>query len=460
MNTPLNGRVAIIDDNFQQALPLINVLSKKRCPSVYFSGDVKDLPDEKTVQNDIRVLFLDINLIDDSARNPKELRAKLVPVLTRIISEDNYPYVLVYWSRNEKEHASLVTDIFDKDLPKRKPIAYISQNKDLYFTLDGKKTAEYEQNIQSLFEKIEKQLGDHQAYRYLIDWENQVHLSADRTLQGIFSATHNQASWSDNAAYIINKLGQAYSGKEAYKKQNATQKVISSFQAFNNVFYDTLEYSVANHPFAGAAELTFDKSKAVIENVYTVNKKLLISDEKGPAEYSGAVLESTGTGAIEKVFNEVLNSCFNRQVIFSEISSNYAPDKVKEMKEEAEKIASSIRGEIRTTWKKVFLVVTPLCDYVQGKRYNNRVVKGMLIKSDFVKYIDDKSEALFLSPKFKVGEHTYVLVLNFRYFLTVHEGGFGDSSPIFRVRQQLLSEIQSKLARHISRQGVLFLDDY
>ena len=62
MNIPLNGRIAIIDDQFNQALPLINILSQNQTPHTYFSGDVNFLPKEGENLNDIRVLFLDINL--------------------------------------------------------------------------------------------------------------------------------------------------------------------------------------------------------------------------------------------------------------------------------------------------------------------------------------------------------------------------------------------------------------
>ena len=58
---PLNGRIAIIDDVIEQALPLMRVLSKNRIPYVFYKGNrMEDLPDKP--DNDIRILFLDLKL--------------------------------------------------------------------------------------------------------------------------------------------------------------------------------------------------------------------------------------------------------------------------------------------------------------------------------------------------------------------------------------------------------------
>ena len=43
---PLNGRIAIVDDDVNQALPSISVLSRHNIPYVFYKGnDVKYLPD-------------------------------------------------------------------------------------------------------------------------------------------------------------------------------------------------------------------------------------------------------------------------------------------------------------------------------------------------------------------------------------------------------------------------------
>jgi len=125
MNIPLNGRIAIIDDSLEQVQPLMQELSKNQMPYVFYKGnDLSYLPEEDKRFNDIRILFLDINLIDDTAKpNEKLLKSTLISVLKRVLSPDNFPYSLIFWSRHQDEHFELVKDLFDNELNDRKPIS-------------------------------------------------------------------------------------------------------------------------------------------------------------------------------------------------------------------------------------------------------------------------------------------------------------------------------------------------
>ncbi|MBB6128630.1 hypothetical protein [Mucilaginibacter lappiensis] len=461
-NLPFNGRIAIIDDQLEQAIPLINILSKHKRPLMYFSGELKFLPTKEDNINDIRVLFLDINLIDDSEHEDKVLKSKLIPVLEKVISETNFPYVIIYWSREDKKlkdkdkYKHLVEDIFTNDLKTRKPIGFLSADKIQFFNSDGTKTDEFDNRINELFDKVSNLIGSIPNYNYLLNWEGLVHHSADKTLQDIFSSYHQYENWSDNANFLINKMGESYAGRSNYKSQDASQNIKSSFLAFNNVFTDSLDYAVNSQELNIENKLVYDENLIQAETIYTINKKLLLSDDKEPFEYSGAVTEDQNPKS-DKVFEELLNNAFNRKVAERELAND--EDGTERTKKALGKAVSDLRQEIRASWKKVYFVITPLCDYVQSKYYNVKTIKGIVIKAKYIKYIEDKSEAVFISPKFQFDGETYVIVLHFRYFFT--SGGSKNVKhlvPLFRVRQQLLAEIQSKLARHINRQGILYLE--
>ena len=123
------------------------------------------------------------------------------------------------------------------------------------------------------------------------------------------------------------------------------------------------------------------------------------------------------------------------------------------------------RKKIREEWNKIYLVVTPLCDKVQDKHRKIRVIKGFIINEEYKKYIDNKSEAIYISPSFYCDRtnKSKVIVLNFRYFFTYPTDkklleSLKHINPIFRLRSSVISEIQSKLARHVSRQGILYTE--
>lgn len=460
MSFPINGRIAIIDDQITQVLPLIKVLSKKQYPFSYFSGELKYLPEEESLNNDYRIIFLDINLIDDSEHPSNTLKARLIPVLRKIISKNNFPFVIIFWSRHQV-HYDLIKEIFENELKDRKPIGFIQEeSKGDYFDLEGKESADIVDKIDSLFYKVDSLLNDNKAFDYLLNWENQVHKSTDSTLQEIFSSYHQFEDWANNANFLINKMGESYAGKSTYKSQAPNDKIKSAYLTFNNVFFDTLEYSTNNSQITNAVELICNVDRVNSDTIFTVNKKLLVSDESDIMEYSGTVTEDTNPKT-DKIFQDLLNNSFNRRRIEDIIKGD--PTNAQRAKNELDKMINSNcsdkRREIRQTWRKLYFVTTPLCDYVQRKCYNIRVVKGMLIKAEFQEFIDEKSEAIFVSPRFKFESEVYIIVLHFRYFFTSNGSrGILGLKPLFRARQNLLAEVQSKLARHCSRQGIIYLE--
>ncbi len=427
MSFPINGRIAIIDDNINQARPLIEVLSSKQYPFTYYSGELKFLPTKEEFCNDIRVIFLDINLIDDSEHEDKVLKARLVPVLQRIISPINFPFVIVYWSRHEN-HRHLINEIFDTDLKDRKPIGYLEERKLNYFDLDGNQVVEYEESINQLFEKIDVLLNEKPAFSYLLHWENLIHKSADNTLEETFSFKNSINTWEDDANYIFSKLGKSYAGKH-FDSSSPIEKINSSYQSMNSIFLDTIEFNINTNNIQNAQTL----QSGIVNNdiIPELNKKLLCSEDIGNLKYSGVLINDLNT--LISIVDEIT------------IQKVKAAD--------LEKFNNDIRENILN----VIVNVTPLCDFVQKKQKIDRLARGILIESRFRTHLDDKSEALFFSPDFLHNKRPYFLVLDFRYFYTDDIQPSENLIPIFRLRQQILSEIQSKLARHISRQGILFL---
>lgn len=432
MSLPINGRVAIIDDKITHAEPLMKIFSQRQIPFTYFSGEVDYLPKEGGNLNDIRILFLDINLIDDGVQNDKVLKARLIPVIKRVISKENYPYVLIYWSRHDskKDKKLIEKDIFEKELNNRKPISYFTAMKSDFFERNGDKTVDFDEKISKLFKSIEAIIAKNSAYCYLLNWENKVHISADKTLEEIFSAYNKFEIWADNANYIFNKLGLSYSGK-SFASQSAEDKIKSSYNALNIVFTDTLENALNNSPIENAKTLKVSAAAKNLESVNNINKKLLISDEIDPIHYSGTVIEISDK-KLDADYDNFLDTILNNK---------------------------GKRAEIIASWKKMWLNVTPLCDTVQGKIVFHRLVRGILVPKEFSKTFFS-NEAIYVSPSFTFNKKDYCLVIDFRQFFTLSQLGKSKNRiPLFRIRQQLLAEIQSKLSRHINRQGILYLEE-
>ncbi len=428
MSVPLNGRIAIVENDLKEAMPLFQMLSQNEMPYVFYQGNErKFLPEKNSSFNDIRLLFLDLNLIDKGKPNVRDIKSTLYGVLSRIISKDNYPYSVILWSKQESDYADVLRDLFSNELKDRAPISINPFLKSDFFTLDGTEL----DNQLNLIQEVNNVLSKDLAYSYLLHWENNVHLSTDKTLHEVFSSCHTQENWSNNANYLINTLGKSYAGG-GFSSQKPEEKLISSHNALNLVLNDTLENSTNTKSINGAKELLVTDNLKNRETVSAINSKLLTSNEKGPLNYSGALIEVSDP---KREFENILDKVLNK------------PNK---------------KQEILDSYRTIWLNVTPLCDTVQGKIVFHRLVRGLLVKADFVKpekKIFHQNEAIFVSPVFAFDNEDRAILLDFRQFFTLPKlGQSKNRSPLFRVRQQLLAEIQSRLARHINRQGVLFLN--
>ncbi len=112
----------------------------------------------------------------------------------------------------------------------------------------------------------------------------------------------------------------------------------------------------------------------------------------------------------------------------------------------------------------VFVDVTPVCDFVQKKVRMSRMIKGVLIpgsiNSDENIWRRIKKNAVFIyvSPVIHYKEENYKMVLDFRYFTSHASDELVSGKILFRIRKEILSDIQVKLSSHVNRVGVLFIE--
>ena len=432
---PLNGRIAIVDDVIEQALPLMRVLSKNNIPYVFYQGNNVDfLPEES--ENDIRILFLDLNLLGGRDANPKEIRSVLFNTIKKIISPNNYPYVLILWSRQENEYKEMLEELFNNELKQCAPITIQNFIKSDFFP-DFSEVEENEEKEYTILDELKKIILELPAYSYLMQWENCVHNSADATIQDIFHDYHSQENWNDNANCILDMFAHSYL-EHYYKDSSPQEKAKASLLFLNDVYNDTLESNVANVLFTNAVDLTCEVADDCRnEIVAKVNGCLLFSNEIDSVHQPGCVFSVNQTGETTKYFHEIFSNSFCRNGL-------------------SNKDVKSMKQKIYESLQPCEIVVTPACDYAQNKMKYDRIVQGIIVDAEFKPYIDFKSEAIYISPMFEYESRNRIIVLNFRYFVTNHINDV-EVKPLFRVRTSLLAEIQSKLARHINRQGIMNL---
>lgn len=432
---PLNGRIAIVDDDEKQAMPLMRVFSRMNIPYTFYKGnDYRFLPE--TPENDIRILFLDLNLLGNRVEEEKKIRSILIPTISHIISPQNYPYILILWSRQENQYRSVLENIFQEELKGCAPIAIKNYVKSDFFHSYG--TEENEALDDTIIvDTLKSILAEFPAYSYLMHWENCIHNSADETIQNIFHDSHSLSNWQNSANCIFEMFAKSYLGKH-HKEASLGERAKASLLFLNGVYHDTLESNVAIGDYSNATDLHYEADEEHMKSIAAkINECLLLSEQFDSFRQPGCVLPVVLTQDNESHFHKLFNECFNKKGLSS-------------------KEANQLKEEVYETLRPCAVVVTPACDYAQKKMRYDRLIQGLIIEEKFSDHINSLSDTFYLSPTFNFSGRRCFLVLNFRYFIT-YDMGNEDLSPMFRIRDSILAEIQSKLARHINRQGIMNL---
>jgi hypothetical protein len=402
---PITGRVAIVDDQIDQAKPLMQELSKRRIPFTYYDGLSEHLPEE-AICNNIRVVFLDINLIDNRSHQVKELYSTVYANINRIVSENNFPYILVCWSRNEQEYNE-IKKLLEQDLPNKKSIVSIPLVKSDFFKLDGSPTSDCNDKISNLFNDIEKQLSGHTTFQNLLTWENHIHNATNKALSESLS-TINQ-DWDKSADWIFTKWGTAFAGKK-FNSHSNQEKVIASYRTLNHFLHETIEEEIEN---------TDPTVSFVVENDSDVslakfNEKLLFSFVQTKSKESGRIVI---TPEDYSEFKEILNYAINGddQELRNRLKDISDPQQIKRTRNQYYK---ENRNAIRQTWDIFKLVINPVCDFAQDKVKRSRIIPGIFIEKKYRDLVNDKTDALYISPTFHYSkkDSEYFFMLDFRYF--------------------------------------------
>lgn len=445
---PINGRIVIVDDKIEQARPIMEEFGKRRLSYTYYDGTPENLP-ESGVGVDVRLIFLDINLLDEATHSVKELYPIIYAIMDRLIGKNSFPYVLVCWSRNLEQYEEVIGKL-QEDLKERKPICSLQLSKSDFFTLTGEETSEYSEKITTLFEKISSAIKSHTPFCNLLRWENHIHNATNNALAEGLSSIANE-EWDQTANWIFTKWGKAYSGK-GFSTLSDKDKLMSSFHTLNVLLHETMEEEISKDSEDDIVFQVDDEDRNVTLSHF--NERLIFSFcQTKPKEPGRIVITPKEFTDFEEslLFSFTPNENLVPQEIFKECSSKTQRNKA------IRQYFSSIRKDVQDSWDIFKLIITPPCDFAQDKVKMCRVIPGYFVKSKYRDWFKSGSDALFISPSFlyRKKEDDYFFILDFRY-LTSEQTDVGESS--MKIKQVVLAEILSKLSRHINRQGLLTIE--
>lgn len=214
--------------------------------------------------------------------------------------------------------------------------------------------------------------------------------------------------------------------------------------------------------------------EGVIENLAKgkINSRILLDMNTNKTAYPGNIYRLEDLPSLESIIEKekVIKDAINWDTLKHIYNKNYKDSGLSRSKFNQELVKTiTSRAEF------VCMEITPICDFIQSKMALNRLVLGTIYPVRLSFAIDDReikleimdrreplikqrTEFLYITPFFEYRYEFYFIVFDFHYFTSITSELIKDKSPVFRLRKELLSDIQVKLSSHINRTGVLSLD--
>jgi len=421
MTLPQNGRIIIIDNQINEAAPLMQALSKNGHSHTFFSGQLTEMPSKPI--SGIRVLFLDMILTAENETNDQIIMSAVKSVLGRIIADDNGPFVCIAWTKRP----NLVNDLKDYLKTRGFHFPILSWEKKTFFNKSG------QIDVGLITKKLEDSMKGLESYQQFILWENLVHTAAGKTVTEFLKLKpQDEKEWNKKMTSIIWKLAKGYAGKQL-KKSKPDNIVRNSFYSFNSAFLDTLNAEIRNEKISSSKKLPFDEipdSDHDHETNAKINSKLLLTLPDNGNHIPGCIYENLKIKRVE--LSELFQGDFN---------------------------ASSNKAKLNSETKNIFLEVTPICDFTQMKQKVARLLPGVLwprgVSSDKI----SKAWYVYRSPVIKYKDGIlYHIVFDFRYLTSIELTELEKTKPAAVLKQEIMTDIQTKLSNHANRPGIVYVE--
>ena len=427
MLLPTNGRIVIVDDNINEAQPLINILSKKRIPFNYYTGtkitDFPDSPDE----NKLRVLFLDLNIFELN-KDAKTVISSIDAILKAIIPNNPNPYLLVIWSKQKDEYKTALEQHFIHNIPQKTPAKIIFLRKGNYFDfIDGSWQPQAD-SIARIEADLNEQLNEISLLRNLIAWENIVHQKTTETISEFSSFYPIDANWDKNSKAIIYRLSKAIIGNDDLAMYNDEQKLAKAFININSFLSDKIENEVEELNL-GLISNVNDTGVNIPHSITSaINSKLHLSIKN----FTVNNFEQGNIYSLPNQDNLIERILWDKK--FKQAKRTVMLDSIPQL---------------------VQLDLTPVCDYSQNKEYV-RTIFGIVLNNGFYADCENKGLIFYQTPVLQINNQEKFILFDFRFIRTVTKTEIIERNiaPSFKLRREICTDIQSQLANQINRPGI------
>ncbi len=451
--------ITLVDDIKEEVQDIINTFQDQNIPFTYYQydGTQSSLPSKSS--NNIRVLFMDLYLIEGISQ-PETVSGTFMNVLDTLL-EDNTPYILIVWSKHIQEENEAEEENHDPSFLSLKtrlnndtrlaPLELIPLDKMKIFELDETGQINPSSAVVNLETAIIEALNKSFSAKPLLHWNNLVGIASNKTLSNTREMLVTKNFDSDFFERLMFEFARAYLGKH---NRDVEEKYKSSFHFITDLFQDNLEELINDIPISETIEFKNNSTNPPDENDFAlINFKTLVSENKVFRAMPGCVFEKKKED-FDFYHKGFYSDIFDIRSKTSELINDG------QTKTEAGRSAKFFFKEICNELKFITANITPVCDNAQNKYVYHKYCHGVILPVTFTgcEYLKTNANYLYKSPIFLFEESQVELILDFRLITDDLCDAPKEEEYIFRLREGILMDIQYKLSNHMGRPGIVFLD--
>lgn len=458
---PKDGKVVIVDNNYNEVLPLVRILNKDNIPVLYYSGDVAELPSNPL--QGIRLIFLDLRF--NPSTDAKSIVSNAYALLHRILGKNNGPYMLLVWTSTGTEYESALTEMLNGMDFKPERIQFISKSD--YFEMSSNSIIEYLEGLEEgtydrqtiekikshvtgnfdevnyIFRKdsldklsntIEECLQEASLLSLFIEWENKTRETVPEIVNEIFALFPPKMEPKDKLNAMAEFLAEKSMGKSEYKAADDSKKIVALIDQMNELLEHFIDL----------------KRKEYVD--YTLPKAETLSVDFPIANFNAwkMIRENKRIDAPGKLYIDA--------------SKSFILDGLIRETDRSEEIIKEIRADDKII--SVLLNISGECEISQQKYSVIRVVPGILFPVAKLEELignkkikDYKKEKLAENyfaefKEFTFRRETYVMFYNMAQVTYLDKSALGSLDAVMELARPYYLKVRNAIAMNFNKQGL------
>ena len=399
-----------------------------------------------------RVIITDLNLQEHQI-DPKKLVGPIAEVLKKLAIDG--PYLLYFWSKNTSTVDDVMKLISERHFTIPAPIHWGVLDK----THFKARPAELVDKVASLFK-------ENAIFHAMFGWENRISKAAQLTTDSLFklarpsgfsSIEEFQSSTTNKLKTMLAVIGNETLGTKNAKDEPAVaielglEPVLHDhIQSMHSLTDKSVWIDAANE--IGTRLRADDDVKAHLNSFYHIE----VLDDQSPKNKRGTWIEFKSS---------YLTNSENKKKIEQNLGRNIKT-LINEEFLDAIQGNKTTRREAHEATKIGFLELSAACDQAQKKTKMNRYFLSAMIPKqfeDFTFFRDKTSNTahtgIYRLPSVSINGEEYIVKVSFMYQV----GAIPDFNkwlgiPVFRLKDQILSDISFKASQHAARPGIIRFD--